>query len=44
MSQFSNVLLAIDKEHTVPQTALDCKSGLGEVNHVYGPNHVTSSV
>ncbi len=30
MCQFSKVLLAIDKVHTVPQRALDCGSGLGD--------------
>ncbi len=28
MGQFSKVLLAIDKAHTVPQRALDCGAGL----------------
>ncbi len=29
MVQFSNILLAIDKVHTVLQRALDCRPGLG---------------
>ncbi len=29
MGQFGNVVLAIDKAHTVPQRALDCRPGLG---------------
>ncbi len=44
MGQFSNVLLAIDKEHTVPQRALDCRPGLGGLNQVHGPNCPTPSV
>ncbi len=45
MVQFSKVLLAIDKVHTVvPQMALDCRPGLGGLNQVYGPNCPTSSV
>ncbi len=31
MGQFSKVLLAIDKVHTVPQRALDCRPGLGRL-------------
>ncbi len=44
MVQFSKVLLAIDKVHTVPQRALDCESGSGGLNQVYGPNRPTPSV
>ncbi len=44
MAQFNKVLLAIDKVHTVPQRALDCRPGLGRLNQVYGPNHPTPSV
>ncbi len=36
MGQFSKVLLAIDKAHTVPQRALDCRPDLGGLNQVYG--------
>ncbi len=35
MDQLVNVLLAIDKVHTVPQRALDCEPGLGGLNQVY---------
>ncbi len=38
MGHFNNVLLAIDKAHTVPQRALDCGPGLGGLKQVYGPN------
>ncbi len=38
MGQFSNVLLAIDKAHTVPKRTLDCRLGLGGLNQVYRPN------
>ncbi len=44
MGQFSNVLLAIDKAHTVPQRGLYCQPGLGGLNQVYGPNHPTPPV
>ncbi len=48
MDQISNlkVLLAIDKVYTVhvPQRALDCRPGLGGLNHIYGPNCPTPSV
>ncbi len=44
MGQFRKVLLAIDKAHTVPQRALDCRPGLGGLNQVYRPNCPTSSV
>ncbi len=37
MGQFSNVLLAIDKTHTVTQRTLDCRPGLGGLNQVMGP-------
>ncbi len=37
MSQYSNVSLATDKAHIVPQWALYCKSGLGGLNQVNGP-------
>ncbi len=44
MGQFSiKSIIAIDSAHTVPQRALDCRPGLGELNHVYGPNHPTPS-
>ncbi len=35
MSQFSKVLMAIDKAHTVPQRVLDCGPGLG--TYIYKP-------
>ncbi len=44
MGQFSNVLLAIDEAHTVPEMALECRLGIGGLNQVYGPNHPTPSV
>ncbi len=45
MGQFGIALLTlIDKVHTVPQRALDCKPGLCGLNQVYGPNHQTPSV
>ncbi len=31
MNQFSDVLLASDKAHTVPQRALDCGPGITQV-------------
>ncbi len=31
MGQFSKVLSAIYNAHTVPQRALDCRPGVGEV-------------
>ncbi len=34
MGQFSKVLLAIDKVHTIPQRALDCGPGLGGKTHM----------
>ncbi len=42
MGQFSNVLLAFDNAHTVPQRDLDCGPGIGGLNQVYGPNFHTS--
>ncbi len=39
MGQFSNVLLAVHKAHTVPRRALDCGLGLGGLKQVYGPIH-----
>ncbi len=44
MVQFSKVLLAIDKVHTVLQRSLDCGPGLGWLNQVYRPNHPTPPV
>ncbi len=41
MDQSINVLLAIDKAHTDPQKALDCRPGLGGLNQVVGPNRPT---
>ncbi len=42
MGQFSEVLLAIDNVHTVPQRALDWRPGLGELNQIYVPNLITN--
>ncbi len=36
MGKFSKVLSAIDKVHTVLQTALDCKPDLDGLNQVMG--------
>ncbi len=44
MGQFSQVLLAIDNAHTVPQNTLDCRTGIGRLNLVYVSNHPTPSV
>ncbi len=44
MVQLSKVLLAINKVHTVPQRALNCRPGLGGLNQIYEPNCPTSSV
>ncbi len=44
MSQFSIVLLVIDKAHTVPQRAMDCGPNVGRLNQDYGQNHPTLSV
>ncbi len=44
MGQFSKVLLAIDKVHTVSQRVMDCGPDLGGLNQVYGPNCHTPSV
>ncbi len=44
MGQFSNVILVIDKTHTVPQRVLDCEPGLGGLNQVDGANCPTPSV
>ncbi len=44
LGQLVNVLLAIDKAHTVPQSDLDLRPGVSWLNYVYGPNHPTHSV
>ncbi len=44
MGQSSQALLAIDNVNTVPQRALDCGPGLGWLNQVDGPNHLTLSI
>ncbi len=44
MGHFNNVLLAIDKAHTEPHRALDCRPDLGGLNQVYGPNCPTPTV
>ncbi len=37
MGQSSNVLLTIDKVHTLPKRALDCKPGLDDtINNISG--------
>ncbi len=41
MDQLVNLILAIDKAHTVPERVLDCRPDLGGLNHVDGPNHST---
>ncbi len=41
MDQLMHVILTIDKVHTTTQRALDCELGLGGLNQVYGPNHLT---
>ncbi len=43
MDELVNVLLAIDKVITVPQRALNCRPGLGELSQVYMPNCPTLS-
>ncbi len=43
MDQLANVLWAIDKAHTAPKMALDCRPGLGVLNYVYGPKRTTPS-
>ncbi len=43
MDQLVNVLLAIDKAHTVPWKALYCRPDLGGLNQVNGPNRPTPS-
>ncbi len=43
MNQLLNLLLAIDKAHTVPQMILNCEPGLGGLNQVSGHNHPTPS-
>ncbi len=44
MDQFSKVLLAIDKAHTVPLKALDYGPDLGRLNQVYRPKRPVPSV
>ncbi len=47
MGQYGNVLFASDKVHTVPQSALHCRSGLGGLNQMYRsncPNHSVSNI
>ncbi len=43
MDPLVNVLLAIDKGHTMPQRVMDRRPGAGGLNQVYGPNHPTTS-
>ncbi len=40
MAQFGKVLLAIDRAHTVPQSALDCGPGLGHNHEAQLANYV----
>ncbi len=42
MDQLAKVLWAIYKTHRVPQNTLDCRSGLGGLYQVHGPNCPTS--
>ncbi len=44
MGEFSKVLLAIAKAHTVAQRTLNFESGFCGLNQVYGPNRFTPSV
>ncbi len=44
MGQLVNVLLAIEKAHTLLYRALDCGPDFGGLNQAYGPNHPTTSV
>ncbi len=44
MGQFSKVLLAIDKVHTVPQRVMGYKPVLGGLNKVFWPNRPTLPV
>ncbi len=41
MSQLVNILLVIDKVHTILQSNLEHTPGFGGLNHVYVPNHPT---
>ncbi len=41
--QLVNVIIAIDKVHTAPQTALCYRPGLGGLNQVYELNRPTLS-
>ncbi len=41
MGQLVNVLLAVNKANIVPQRDLDYGSGVGGLNHIYGPNRPT---
>ncbi len=42
MGQFSKVLLAVDKAHTVSKRALDWGPDFGGLNQVYGPTRLHS--
>ncbi len=44
MDRLSKSTTAIDNAHTAPQRPLDCRPGLGGLNHVYKPNRSTPSV
>ncbi len=39
MDQLVHVILAIDKVHTAPQSALHYIPGLGRLNQAFKPNH-----
>ncbi len=43
MDHLVSVLLTINKAHTLAQKYLDCGPGVGGLNQVYGPNHLTPS-
>ncbi len=43
MTELVNVVLVIDKSHTVTQWTLDCGLGLYGLNQVYEPNRPTPS-
>ncbi len=41
IDQLVHTILTIDKVHTTPQSAQNCRPGLGGLNQVYGPNRPT---
>ncbi len=44
MVKVVNVILPIDKVHTVPQRDVSCRPDFSGLNQVYEPNHPTPSV